>query len=142
MVQNKNSSFFVTRSRINIKVGVFDIPSQGLKINFTFLGNTTAIQTMFKRFAEVPIVTGLLCRGGGVDFHGAPRVDLTRRDGGNDTPGVSSLRCTSSASSCGWHRVDLGIHYPPATDFAGGRSPNVEGDHCSVVAEIVVTQIH
>ena len=90
---------------------------------FTFLGNTTAIQEMFKRFAEVPIVTGLLCRGGGVDFHGAPRVDLTRRDGGNDTPGVSSLRCTSSASSCGWHTVwILGFKIRrPQTSLAAAR---------------------
>ena len=90
---------------------------------FTFLGNTTAIQEMFKRFAEVPIVTGLLCRGGGVDSHSAPRVDLTKRDGGNDTPGVSSLRCTSSASSCGWHTVwILGFKIRrPQTSLAAAR---------------------
>ena len=36
-----------------------------------------------------------------------------------------------------------GIHSPPATDFVGGRSPNVEGDHWSSVAgKVVVTQTH
>ena len=36
-----------------------------------------------------------------------------------------------------------GIHYPPATDLVGGRSPIVEGDHWSGVAgKTVVTQTH
>ena len=84
--------------------------------------------------------------------HGAPRVGLTGCDGGNGTP-LSSLRCTSSTSSgcspeapawlCGRYGVDPGIHYPSATDLAGGRSPNVEGDHWSSVAgKTVVTQTH
>ena len=33
-----------------------------------------------------------------------------------------------------WCGGNGGIHHPPATDFAGGRSPNVVGDHCSGVA--------
>ena len=33
-----------------------------------------------------------------------------------------------------WCGGNGGIHYPPATDLAGGRSPNVVGDHCSGVA--------
>merc|ERR1711990_953643 len=36
----------------NIKSSVCDIPPKGLKMSVTFLGNTTAIQDMFKRVAE------------------------------------------------------------------------------------------
>ena len=38
----------------NIKAVVCDIPPKGLKMAVAFLGNTTAIQEMFTRFAEVP----------------------------------------------------------------------------------------
>ena len=42
-----------------------------------------------------------------------------------------------------WCGGSGGIHYPPATDLAGGRSPIVEGDHWSGVAgKTVVTQTH
>merc|ERR1711918_194313 len=36
----------------NIKTGICDIPPKGLKMAVTFLGNSTAIQEMFKRGAE------------------------------------------------------------------------------------------
>merc|ERR1712207_68277 len=36
----------------NIKSSVCDIPPKGLKMATTFVGNTTAIQDMFKRVAE------------------------------------------------------------------------------------------
>merc|ERR1712156_685103 len=36
----------------NIKSSVCDIPPKGLKMSATFIGNTTAIQDMFKRVGE------------------------------------------------------------------------------------------
>merc|ERR1712017_3100 len=51
-VQNKNSSYFVEWIPNNIKSSVCDIPPKGLKMAVTFLGNSTAIQEMFKRVAE------------------------------------------------------------------------------------------
>jgi tubulin beta len=51
-VQNKNSSYFVEWIPNNIKSSVCDIPPKGLKMATTFVGNTTAIQDMFKRVAE------------------------------------------------------------------------------------------
>ena len=39
-----------------------------------------------------------------------------------------------------WCGGSGGIHYPLATDLAGGRSPNVVGDHCSGVARKSGTQ--
>merc|ERR1712112_517345 len=51
-VQNKNSSYFVEWIPNNIKSSCCDIPPKGLKMSVTFLGNTTAIQDMFKRVAE------------------------------------------------------------------------------------------
>ena len=51
-VQNKNSSYFVEWIPNNIKCGVCDIPPKGLKMAVAFLGNSTAIQEMFKRVAD------------------------------------------------------------------------------------------
>lgn len=51
-VQNKNSSYFVEWIPNNVKVAVCDIPPRGLKMAATFIGNTTAIQDIFKRISE------------------------------------------------------------------------------------------
>ncbi|XP_077415681.1 tubulin beta-4B chain-like isoform X4 [Vanacampus margaritifer] len=51
-VQNKNSSYFVEWIPNNVKTAVCDIPPRGLKMAVTFIGNTTAIQEMFKRISE------------------------------------------------------------------------------------------
>ncbi|KAG2764790.1 Tubulin beta chain [Phytophthora cactorum] len=51
-VQNKNSSYFVEWIPNNIKASVCDIPPKGLKMSTTFIGNSTAIQEMFKRVSE------------------------------------------------------------------------------------------
>jgi len=48
-VQTKNSSHFVEWIPNNTKTAVCDIPPRGLKMSATFVGNTTAIQEMFKR---------------------------------------------------------------------------------------------
>jgi tubulin beta len=51
-VQNKNSSYFVEWIPNNIKASVCDIPPKGLKMASCFVGNSTAIQEMFKRVGE------------------------------------------------------------------------------------------
>ncbi|KAF0768945.1 tubulin beta chain [Aphis craccivora] len=51
-VQNKNSSYFVDWIPNNVKTAVCDIPPCGLKMSSTFIGNTTAIQELFKRISE------------------------------------------------------------------------------------------
>ena len=51
-VQNKNSSYFVEWIPNNIKSSICDIPPRGLKMSATFIGNSTAIQELFKRIAE------------------------------------------------------------------------------------------
>merc|ERR1712065_77794 len=51
-VQNKNSSYFVEWIPNNIKASVCDIPPKGLKMAVTFIGNSTAIQELFKRVSE------------------------------------------------------------------------------------------
>merc|ERR1711918_288315 len=51
-VQNKNSSYFVEWIPNNIKSSSCDIPPKGLKMSTTFIGNSTAIQEMFKRVSE------------------------------------------------------------------------------------------
>merc|ERR550532_1409802 len=57
-VQNKNSSYFVEWIPNNIKTSVCDIPPKGLKMSATFIGNTTAIQDMFRRKAFLHWYTG------------------------------------------------------------------------------------
>ena len=51
-VQNKNSSYFVEWIPNNVKSSICDIPPTGLKMSATFVGNSTAIQEMFKRVSE------------------------------------------------------------------------------------------
>merc|ERR1719277_1957558 len=51
-VQNKNSTYFVEWIPNNVKVAVCDVPPRGLPMAATFIGNSTAIQEIFKRIAE------------------------------------------------------------------------------------------
>ena len=51
-IQNKNSSYFVEWIPNNVKTAVCDIPPRGLKMSGTFIGNSTAIQEIFKRVSE------------------------------------------------------------------------------------------
>ncbi|KAF9964088.1 alpha-tubulin [Mortierella alpina] len=51
-IQNKNSSYFVEWIPNNVKTAVCDIPPRGLKMSATFIGNSTAIQALFKRISE------------------------------------------------------------------------------------------
>jgi tubulin beta len=51
-VKAKNSSYFVEWIPNNIKSAICDIPPKGLKMSGTFIGNSTAIQEMFKRVSE------------------------------------------------------------------------------------------
>ncbi|KAI1308999.1 Tubulin beta-2 chain [Halotydeus destructor] len=50
--KNKNSAYFVEWIPNNVKVAVCDIPPRGLKMSGTFIGNSTAIQEIFKRISE------------------------------------------------------------------------------------------
>lgn len=51
-IQDKNSSYFIEWIPNNLKSAICDIPPRGLKICGTFIGNTTAIQELFKRVGE------------------------------------------------------------------------------------------
>merc|ERR1712022_88842 len=51
-VVNKNSSYFVEWIPNNVKSSICDIPPKGLKMSTTFIGNTTAVQEVWKRVAE------------------------------------------------------------------------------------------
>lgn len=51
-VQNKNSAYFVDWIPNNVKTAVCDIAPRGLKMAATFIGNSTAIQELFKRVSE------------------------------------------------------------------------------------------
>jgi len=48
-VKQKSSAYFVEWIPHNIKSSICDIPPKGHKMSVTFLGNSTAIQTLFKR---------------------------------------------------------------------------------------------
>jgi tubulin beta len=51
-VQAKNSPYFVEWIPNNIKVAVCDIPPKGLKMSATFIGNSTAMQQIFRRISD------------------------------------------------------------------------------------------
>ncbi|XP_034669923.1 probable tubulin beta chain CG32396 [Drosophila subobscura] len=51
-VRNKNLNNFVDWIPNNIKTAICDIPPRGLKMSATFIGNTTAIQTLFQRLLD------------------------------------------------------------------------------------------
>ncbi|KAF7256287.1 hypothetical protein EG68_06718 [Paragonimus skrjabini miyazakii] len=51
-VQNKNSANFVEWIPSNIKTAVCDIPPRGMKMAVTFIGNSTAMQDIFRRIAD------------------------------------------------------------------------------------------
>ncbi len=51
-VVKKNSSYFVEWIPNNVKASICDVPPTGLKMSTTFVGNSTAIQEVWKRVAE------------------------------------------------------------------------------------------
>lgn len=51
-VQSKNSSYFVEWIPNNVQTALCSIPPKGLKMSSTFVGNSTAIQELFKRVGE------------------------------------------------------------------------------------------
>ncbi|XP_069104157.1 tubulin beta-2 chain-like [Argopecten irradians] len=51
-IQNKNSAHFVEWIPCNVKTAVCDVPPKDLKMSATFVGNSTAIQEIFKRVSE------------------------------------------------------------------------------------------
>jgi tubulin beta len=51
-IQNKNSTYFVEWIPNNVKTALCDIPFNCLKMCATFIGNTTAIQVLFKLMSE------------------------------------------------------------------------------------------
>ncbi|XP_063836176.1 tubulin beta chain-like isoform X1 [Ostrinia nubilalis] len=51
-IQKKNKDFFVEWIPSNVKTAVCDVPPRGLKMSATFVGNTTAIQEVFKRLSD------------------------------------------------------------------------------------------
>ena len=51
-VKEKNNSYFAEWIPDNLKTAVCDIPPRGLKMSATFIGNSTAIQELFKRISE------------------------------------------------------------------------------------------
>src|SRR5258706_11478679 len=52
LVQNKNSAYFVEWIPNNVLTAQCDIPPRGLKMAVTFLGNSTAIQELFRRVSD------------------------------------------------------------------------------------------
>ncbi|KAJ3526159.1 hypothetical protein NM208_g11322 [Fusarium decemcellulare] len=51
-VQNKNSAYFVDWIPNNIQTALCSVPPSGLTLSSTFVGNSTAVQELFKRIGE------------------------------------------------------------------------------------------
>merc|ERR1712224_169731 len=79
----------------NMKCGICDIPPKGLKMAVCFVGNTTAIQDMFKRVAEQ--FTGMFRRKAFLHWYtgeGMDEMEFTEAESNmNDlSPSTSSTR--------------------------------------------------
>ena len=77
-VQNKNSSYFVEWIPNNVKTAVCDIPPRGLKMSATFVGNSTAIQELFKRISEQFTGSFLLSWAFSLSAHSLQRCSVAR----------------------------------------------------------------
>ena len=51
-VQQKNASYFVEWIPNNVQLAQCDIPPRGMRMAVTFIGNSTAIQAIFKRVSD------------------------------------------------------------------------------------------
>ena len=51
-VQTKNASYFVEWIPNNIKSSICNVPPKGMNLSATFIGNSTAIQDVFKRVSD------------------------------------------------------------------------------------------
>lgn len=51
-IQTKNSAYFVEWIPNNVQTAHCDIPPRGLSASSTFVGNTTAVQEIFRRIGE------------------------------------------------------------------------------------------
>merc|ERR1711933_583702 len=51
-MQTKNAPYFVEWIPNNVKTAVCDIPPKGLTMSCTFIGNSTAVQDLFKRVSD------------------------------------------------------------------------------------------
>jgi tubulin beta len=51
-IQQKNSSIFCDWIPNSVKTAVCDVPPRGFKMSSTFIGNSTAIQELFKRISD------------------------------------------------------------------------------------------
>ena len=96
-VQNKNSSYFVEWIPNNIKSSVCDIPPKGLKMAVGFLGNSTAIQEMFKRVAEY--FTGMFRRKAFLHWYTGEGMDMSCTFQIDPLPAVTVLPATGSTGS-------------------------------------------
>ena len=118
-VQNKNSSYFVEWIPNNVKSSVCDIPPKGLKMAATFVGNSTAIQEMFKRVSEQ--FTAMFRRKAFLHWYtGAPRraPPAARRAGSGARAWRSPWRCSirsytgraARAHQVGsWHNASVAV---------------------------------
>ena len=60
-IKNMNSSYLVEYIPSNIMVAVYGIPPWGLKMASNFIGNSTAIQELFK---FISVQFSAMCQGG------------------------------------------------------------------------------
>jgi tubulin beta len=51
-VQNRNSAYFVDWIPNNVQTSLCSVPPKGLKMSGTFVGNSTAVQDIFKRVGD------------------------------------------------------------------------------------------
>merc|ERR1711876_138623 len=137
-VQNKNSSYFVEWIPNNIKSSVCDIPPKGLKMSVTFLGNSTAIQEMFKRVGELGDGEGTVLLGttGGKRSE-AHHEEMETGEGHEVNSELSEIRVelTWESEAAGDTREGSGDEMVKITVGGGGE---LEGSEADIIESLVI----
>ncbi|GAA50731.1 tubulin beta [Clonorchis sinensis] len=116
-VQNKNSSYFVEWIPNNVKTAVCDIPPRGLKMSVTFIGNSTAIQELFKRVSEQ--FTAMFRRKAFLHWYtgeGMDEMEFTEAESNmNDLTFYCRPACLQSIQFTNYKPCTIGALVPAAT---------------------------
>lgn len=93
-MQTKNSSYFVEWIPNNVQTAHCDIPPRGLKMSVTFIGNSTAIQELFKRVGDQ--FSMMFRRKAFLHWYtgeGMDEMEFTEAESNMNVSSLSEMRC-------------------------------------------------
>ncbi|KAH8258897.1 hypothetical protein KR038_005624 [Drosophila bunnanda] len=133
-VRNKNISNFVDWIPNNIKTAICDIPPRGLKMSATFIGNTTAIQSLFQRLLDASIA--MLRRKAHLHWYtGEGMEEQEFMDAQQELQAIiDDYRCSAEGDECGGG-IAGGSNSCDKDDDNGSDMVGGERPHCNYCAE-------